>query len=187
VAAAWFGIPVAVVTAVEAIRPVFVDRYLLPATLGLAVLVALGVARAPRRLAPLALAAVLVTSLWATVAEVRLGPKEDIRGAVSFIAASHRPGEPLVAAARWDALGVDHYTRRHHPELRPSVVLPPAAVPSAPSLWVVRRAKGGVKGDRTKLAALDQELQGRGLRVESDRRFDGRYSDILVERWVATG
>lgn len=187
IAACWFAVPVAAVTVVEAVRPVFVDRYLLPSVLGLAVLVALGVLRAPRRLVPAALAVVLAASLWATVAETRLGPKEDVRGAVAAVAAAHRSGEPVVAAARWDALGVDHYARTSHSDLVPDLVLPPASVPSSTTVWVVRRAKGGVKGDRDKLEALDVDLAARGLRVTEELRFAGRYSDTLVQRWDATG
>ena len=186
VAACWFAVPVAAVTAMEAVRPVFVDRYLLPSVLGLAVLVALGVYRAPRRLVPAALAVVLAASVWATVAETRLGPKEDVRGAVAAVAAAHRSGEPVVAAARWDALGVDHYARTAHPDLVPDLVLPPASVPSSSTVWVVRRAKGGVKGDRDKLEALDVDLAARGLRVTEELRFAGRYADTLVQRWDAT-
>jgi hypothetical protein len=185
VAACWFGIPVAAVTVLERVRPVFVDRYLLPSVLGLAVLVAIGITRAPRRLVPGALAVVLGASLWATVAETRLGPKEDVRGAVAAVAAGHRAGQPVVAAARWDALGLDHYARADHPSLVPDMVLPPAAVPDAPTVWVVRRAKGGVKGDRDKLEVLDADLSGRGLRITEERRFGGRYSDTLVQRWEA--
>lgn len=181
--AAWVGIPVAVVSVVELVRPVYVDRYLLPSVLGLAVLMALGVSRAPVRLRPVAAAVVLVASVWATVGAVRLGPKEDVRGAVAALARSHHPGETVVAAARWDALGVDHYVRRDHPDVLPDLVLPPAAVPPVPTLWVVRRAEGGVKGDRTTLAALDRELGQRGMRLTDERRFTGRYSDVLLQRW----
>ncbi len=184
-ATCWFAVPVAAVTVLEAVRPVFVDRYLLPSVLGLAVLVALGITRAPRRLLPVALAVMLGASLWATVAETRLGPKEDVRAAVAAVAAAHVEGQPVVAAARWDALGVDHYVRAGHPDLAADMVLPPAAVPPSDTVWVVRRAKGGVKGDREKLEALDVDLGGRGLRVSEELRFAGRYSDTLVQRWEA--
>ena len=185
VAVAWVAVPVALVTAIEPIRPLFVDRYLLPSLLGLALLVGLGVAALPRRAGIAALAAVVAVSGWASVAEVGLGPKEDVRGAVDWLAARAGPGEPVVAAARWDALGADHYARRHHSDLVDRLVLPPAPLPDEPVLWVVRRAKGGVKGDRTKLEALDADLAGRGLRLTDQRRFDGRYADVLVQRWSA--
>ncbi len=179
-ALAWFAVPVAAVTAAEAARPVFVDRYLLPATLGLAALVALGVTAPKRRpLAAAAAAVVLGASLAATAADVKVGPKDDVRSAMALVAAQQRPGEPVVAAARWDALGVDHYAGR----LRPDLVLPPAPVPDAPALWVVRRAAGGVKGDAARLDDLDRELAGRGLTVARERRFDGRYADVVVQRW----
>jgi hypothetical protein len=186
VGACWFAVPVAVVTVAEQFHPVFVDRYLLPAVLGLAVLVALGITRAPRRLVPVALAVVLAASTWATIAETRLGPKEDVRGAVAAVAAVHEPGQPVVAAARWDALGLDHYARTDHPGLVPDLVLPPSTVPPATTVWVVRRAKGGVKGDRDKLDVLDADLAGRGLRVSEEVRFFGRYSDTIVQRWDAS-
>ena len=182
VAVAWVAVPVAATTALELLRPVYVDRYLLPALLGLALLVGLAAA-ARRPLAAVLLGSVLAMSLWATAKEVRLGPKEDVRGAVAAVARGHRPGEPVVAAARWDALGVDHYSRRDHARLVPDVVLPPDPVPTAPRVWVVRRSFDGVKGDRARLAALDQELTGRGMRVAEERRFPGRYAPILVQRW----
>ncbi len=181
-AAAWVGVPVAAMTALEVVRPVYVDRYLLPALLGVPVLVALA-ARARRPVAAVLVGAVLASSLWVTARELRLEPKEDVRGAVAAVARAHRPGQPVVAAARWDALGVDHYARRRHPGLQPDVVLPPAPVPRAPTVWVVRRSRGGVKGDRDKLAVLDQELVGRGMSVVEQRRFVGRYAAVLVQRW----
>ena len=187
VGAAWFGVPVAAVTLLEVVRPVYVDRYLLPALLGLALLVAVGVAALrPRQLGAAALAAVVALSGVATVHAGRLGPKEDVRGAVGAVAAGHVPGQPVVAAARWDALGLDHHARRHHPSLVADLVLPPTALPAgAPTVWVVRRSDGGVKGDEEKLAGLDRDLADRGLRVVEERRFPGRYATTLAQRWSA--
>jgi mannosyltransferase len=183
VALCWVGLPVAAVTLAELVHPVYVDRYLLPAVIGLALTAALGIARCPRRWLPLALAGLLVTSVLATASNLGRGPREDARGAVALVAAGHRPGEPVVAAARWDALGLDHYARRHHPGLMGDLVLPPAAVPPATTVWVVRRATGGVKGDTGKLADLDRELAGRGLGVIDEHRLEGRRSVVLVQRW----
>ena len=185
VAVCWVGAPVAAVTLAELVRPVYVDRYLLPAVIGLAVLAALGVARCSPRWLPAALAGLLILSAVATVSNSGQGPREDVRGAVALVASGHRPGEPVVAAARWDALGLEHYTRRQHPALATDLVLPPAAVPPASSVWVVRRATAGVKGDGAKLADLDRELAGRGLRVVDERRVEGRRSVVLVQRWTA--
>ncbi|HVL04834.1 MAG TPA: glycosyltransferase family 39 protein [Acidimicrobiales bacterium] len=184
VAMCWVVLPVAAVTAGELVRPVYVDRYLLPAVIGLAVLAALGVGRCPRRWQTVALAGLLVPSVAVTAGNVTRGPREDVRGAVAVVAAGHRPGDPVVAAARWDALGVEHYARRHHPELIADLVLPPAPVPPAPTVWVVRRAAGGVKGDLARLADLDRELAGRGLRVAGEDRLEGRRSVVLVQRWA---
>jgi hypothetical protein len=187
VAGAWFAVPLVVVTAVELARPVYVDRYLLPTLLGLAALVAIGLTRLPRRAVPLALAAFLAVAVPVTAVEIRAGPKEDARGAVRALAARHQPGEPVVAAARWDALGLDHYARRDHPALVPDLVLPPASPPASPTVWVVRRARGGVKGDRDKLAALDRDLADRGLGVAEEWRFPGRHAAVLLQRWTAAG
>jgi mannosyltransferase len=180
----WVGLPVAVVTAGELVRPVYVDRYLLPALVGLAVLAALGVAACQARWRTVALAGLLVPALVVTAGNVTRGPREDVRGAVALVAAGHRAGDPVVAAARWDALGVEHYARRHHPELTADLVLPPAPVPPAPTVWVVRRAAGGVKGDAIKLADLDRELAGRGMRLAGEERLEGRRSVVVVQRWV---
>ena len=183
IAAVWVGLPVVAVTVLEVVRPVFVARYLLPAAAGLAVLVALGITRLPGPYSAPALAVVLAASGWATVAGGRAGPVEDGRGAVAVVAATHRPGEPVVAAARWDALSLDHYTRRHHPAMAPDLVLPPATVPAAPRVWVVRRGRPGVKGDPAKLAALDADLIARGLRVAHEQTLPGRSADVVVQRW----
>ena len=184
VALCWVGIPVSAVTVAELVHPVYVDRYLLSAVVGLAVLAALGVTRCPQRWLPLALGALLAASVTATVSNVGQGPREDVRGAVAMVAAGQEPGEPVVAAARWDALGVEHYARRLHRELIGDVVLPPSPVPDSPTVWVVRRATAGVKGDVVKLADLDRELAGRGLRVADEHRLEGRRSTVLVQRWV---
>ncbi len=183
VALCWLALPVGAVTVAEALHPVYVDRYLLPAIIGLAVLVALGITRVPGRWLPLAVAAVLVPSALAAVSNAGRGPREDVRGAVALVAGPHRPREPVVAAARWVPLGVVHYTRRLHPELAPDLVLAPAPVPGARTVWVVRRATAGVKGDAAKLADLDRDLAARGLRVTDEHRLVGRRSVVLVQRW----
>ena len=185
VAASWVGIPLAGVTVVGFVLPVFVDRYLLPSLLGLAALVALGLCRVPGRWGVTAVAAAVTLSASVTLADAGRGPKEDVRGAVAAVARQHLPGEPVVAAARWDALGVDHYVRRHHRALLDDLVLPPAPAPSVPSLWVVRRARGGVKGDGAKRTALDLELRSRGMDLDVQERFRGRYGGVLVQRWRA--
>lgn len=185
VALCWVAVPVAAVTAAQLLRPVYVDRYLLAAVVGLAMLAAMGIRRCPPRLAPLAVAALLVPSVVATVSTLGQGPREDVRGAVALVAIDHRPGQPVVAAARWDALGLDHYTRRHHAAMAPDLVLPPSAIPAASTVWVVRRAGGGVKGDQVRLADLDRDLAARGLRVTAQHQVDGRRSVVLVERWDA--
>lgn len=51
-------------------------------------------------------------------------------------------------------------------------------------MWVVRRAAGGVKGDVAKLADLDRELAGRGMRLAGEQRLDGRRSVVVVQRWA---
>jgi hypothetical protein len=182
--AGWFAVPVALVVVAQQARPVYVDRYLLPACLGLALLVALGATRARGRWGAAAVALVVGVSALGGLAALGRGPKEDVRGAVAAVAAAHRPGQPVVAGGRWDALGVDHHVRRLHPELGADVVLPPAPVPDADVVWVVRRAGGGVKGDPEKVDALEAELAGRGLRMADVERFGGRYGTTRLERWA---
>ena len=184
VAGCWVVLPVAAVTAAQLIRPVYVDRYLLPAVAGLAVVAALGIQRVPSPFLPVAVAALLVPSVVASVSNLSQGPREDVRGAVALVAAGHAPGQPVVAAARWDALGVDHYARRHHPQLVADLVLPPSPVPEAGTVWVVRRATGGLKGDLVRLSDLDRELAGRGLHKADEHRVAGRRSVVLVQRWA---
>jgi mannosyltransferase len=183
VAAAWVGMPLVAVTLVGLVRPVFVDRYLLPALLGLAVLVALGLSRLPGRVGTAVVVGVLTVSLSASLTEMRRGPRDDMRRAVAAVAAEHRPAEPVVAAARWDALGLEHYARRDHAALLADLVLPHQPVPSAPAVWVVRKARGGVKGDGDKRAALEIQLKRRGMRPALEQRFRGRSGRVFVQRW----
>ncbi len=187
VGAVWLGVPVAAVAVAELVRPVYVDRYLLPALLGLALLMSLGTAALrPRWIGVAAVVAVVAASAVATAGSLDLGPKEDVRTAVALVAAAHVPGEAVVAAARWDALGLEHNARRHHPSLVPDLVLPPSGLPSgAQTVWVVRREEGGVKGDASKLLDLDRELADRDLRLVEERRLPGRYAATLVQRWTA--
>ena len=185
VGVAWFAVPVCAVTLLELVRPVFVNRYLLAAVPGLALLVALGASRLPRRISAVALATVFAVSVWVTFVDMGRGPKENVRGAVDHVAARHRPGEPVVAPARWSALGLDHFSRRDHPELVPHLVLAPTSVPDARSLWVLRRPSSGVKGDDDRVAQFEAELHRRGMRLEEERRFQGRYAHTLVQRWVS--
>lgn len=65
------------------------------------------------------------------------------------------------------------------------LVLAPPALPSAATLWVVRRAAGGVKGDLAKRTDVDRGLAEAGMRLVERRRFEGRRADVLVERWEA--
>jgi mannosyltransferase len=145
--------------------------------------VALGSNRLPRRAGAAAAASLLAVSLSASLTEMGRGPKENMRQAVAALAAEHRRGEPVVAAARWDALGVDHHVRRAHPTLRADLVLPSQPVPEAAAVWVVRKARGGVKGDADKRKALELELRRRGMHVHLDQRFRGRSGRVLVQRW----
>ena len=203
VAAAWVGVPVAVVTVGGLLRPLFVDRYLLAALLGLGVLVALGLRQLPRPLAPVAAALLVGTSALVTTADVRAGPLEDVRGAVAYVAAHRAAGEPVVAPARWDALGVDHYARARHPEMVEDLVLPPevlppvhpaevvpagalgpAEQPPATAVWVVRRAAEGVAGDAAKVAELDRRLRAGGMVVTTEVTMPGRMADVVVQRWA---
>lgn len=181
----WAGVPVVVVTVTQVLRPVYVDRYLLPALIGLALLAGIGITRLSRPVATGLLVALLGSSVAVSVSNLHRGPREDIRAAVDAVALRQRPGEPVVAAARWDALGVDHYARRDHPAMVPDLLLAPPDVPAAPVLWVVRRATGGVKGDLDKRADLDRQLEERRMRLVERRVFEGRRADVYVERWAA--
>lgn len=183
VVSAWALVPVGLVVLGEVLRPVFVDRYLLPALLGLGVLVAMGLGAFPRPWRQLATVTFLAVSLAVTAARVQAGPLEDVRGALDHVASNQLPGEPVVAAARWDALGLDHYTRVRHPRLSSDVVLPGQGLPDHDRVWVLRRAIDGVKGDRSRLDNLDSRLDRSGLVVVEEITFPGRMADVVVQRW----
>ena len=176
VAACWVGLPLAALTAVELLRPVFVPRYLLPTLLGLAVLAAVGLARLPRW-AMLGGTGLLVALQLVAVGDVLdRGPREDARGAVADLRERQRPGEAVVAVDRRAALALEQYAGR----LRPDVVVPPADPPPGHDVvWLLRQARG----ERMRLSDDDAVLRRQGLRLEGSWTYAGTSSDLVLQRW----
>ena len=176
VAACWLGVPLLLVWAADAVRPVFVPRYLLAALLGVAVLAALGTAASGRLRVPLT-AALVVLQLLAAAPLLDRPPREDAKGAVEALVAVHEPGTPVVAVDRRAALALDHYAP---PSLRADLVLPPAdPPPGAREVWLVRNANG------TRLRESDDDvlLRAAGLQVLEVRFFPGSRTGVALQRW----
>ncbi|HVE74404.1 MAG TPA: hypothetical protein VNA30_04845 [Mycobacteriales bacterium] len=171
-ATCWVGVPLAAVTVVDLVVPVFVPRYLLTALLGLGVLAGLGLATLGRGTVP-ATAVFLACSLAAAAPLATEGPREDSRGAVELLAAV---SGPVVAVDRRAALALEQYADF-------PVVLPPDDPPPAPVVWLLRQSRG----EKVRPSDDDEILRGRGMRVTRTAVFPGRSSDLLVQRWSVSG
>ncbi|MCW2581011.1 MAG: hypothetical protein JWR82_2612 [Blastococcus sp.] len=180
VALCWAVVPLVLLLAAELVRPVFLPRYLLAGLLGLGVLAAAGALALPRA-ARAPVAALLVgCSLLGSATMVDRAPRERSDDVVEFLARTHRPGEPIVAADQRSATGLDHYVRTLAPELRPDVVLPPDDAPAvADRVWLVRRLIDG-----TPVSTDDDDvLVAAGLRQVDERAFPGSKTDLVLQRW----
>lgn len=172
---AWVGVPVALVTAVDLVRPVFVPRYLLPALLGLAVVAALGAAGRRWLLVLLA-----VTGVVADVEALRRPRWERADQVAAFLLAEQRPGEPVVAVEGRSAAGLAVYAAptRLGPDLRYPPDDPPAG---ATRVWLVRQlAPGGA----TVASDDDDLLRADGLRLVRTELFRATKTDLAVQLWT---
>ncbi|MGY1803734.1 hypothetical protein ACI78T_10670 [Blastococcus sp. SYSU D00922] len=180
VALCWTVVPLLLLTAAELIRPVYSSRYLLTGLLGLGVLAAAGALAMPRVARLPAAALVLVCTLLASAPLADRNPRERSDDVVRALAELQRPGEPVVAADRRSATGLDHYVRVLAPRLRPDVVLPPEDAPAGESrVWLVRRVFDGVP------VATDDDavLRAAGLRLTEERDFPGSRTSLVLQRW----
>ncbi len=177
VGACWVGLPLAALTAVEQVRPVFVPRYLLPTLLGLAVLGAVGLARLPRWALAGGTGLLVALQLGAVGEVLDRGPREDARGAVADLRERQRPGEAVVAVDRRAALALEQYAGR----LRPDVVVPPDAPPPGEDVvWLLRRSWDG----RVRPSDDDVVLRAQGLRLQDSWTYEARTGDFVLQRWA---
>lgn len=177
VALCWTAVPLVLVQAADAVRPVFVPRYLLPALLGVAVLTALGTASWRRAVAVPATAVVVVGGLLAALPLFDRAPREDGRGAVAALARTHEAGQVVVAVDRRAALALEHYGPAG---LLADLRVPPADPPAgADVVWLLRQSTG----ERVRPSDDDAVLRAQGLQVVAQRVFDGASSDLVLQRW----
>jgi len=175
VAALWLVLPLTAVWAADAVRPLFVPRYLLATMLALAVLTAVGVAGGRGRL-PLT-AGLVVLSAVACLPLLDREPREPAAQAVAALERLHRSGQPVVAVDRRAALALDHYAS---PQVRADLRLPPDdAPPGARTVWLLRQATG----PRVRPSDDDVLLRDAGLRVTDTQVFEGFRSDFVLQRW----
>jgi mannosyltransferase len=180
VGAAWTGVPLTLFTAAELVRPVYFPRYLLPALLGLGVLAGAGAVAWRRRVAVPLVALLVGCSLLATLPVMNRPPRERADEVVALLAERQRPGEPVVAADRRAALGLDHYVRERADRLRADLVLPPLdPPPGAGTVWLVRTLHRGALVRTDDDALLERD----GLRMSEEVRLPGSITTLVVQRW----
>lgn len=172
---AWVGVPVALVTAVDVVRPVYVPRYLLPALLGLAVVAAIGAAQ--RRW----LLAVLVAGAAVVDVQALSRPRwERADQVAAFLLAEQRPGEPVVAVEGRSAAGLAVYAAPTR--LGADLLLPPDdPPPGAARVWLVRQLR---EDGSTAPSDDDDLLLGDGLRLTRTALFRAAKTDLAVQLWT---
>jgi mannosyltransferase len=176
----WAVVPLVLLTGAELIHPVYSSRYLLTGLLGVGVLAAAGALAVPRAARIPAAALLLACTLLVSAPLTHRHPRERSDDVVRALAQLQRPGEPVVAADRRSATGLDHYVRVLVPRLRPDVVLPPDdAPPGAGRVWRVRRVVDGVPGPTDD----DDILRSRGLWVTDERDFPGSRTHLVIQLW----
>jgi hypothetical protein len=176
----WTIVPLLLLTAAELVRPVYSSRYLLTGLLGLGLLAAAGALAMPRAARLPAAGLLVICTLLATAPLADRNPRERSDDVVRALAGLQEPGEPVVAADRRSATGLDHYVRVLAPRLRPDVVLPPEDAPAgADRVWLVRRVVDGVR------AATDDDaiLRSAGLRMIQERDFPGSRTHLVLQLW----
>lgn len=182
VAACWALVPLALLTLVELVRPVYLPRYLLAGLLGVGVLAAIGALALPR-LARWPVAGLLVAlTLLASAPMLDRGPRERSDDVVTYLAAHHTAGEPIVAADQRSATGLDHYTRLAQPQLRPDLLLPPDDAPADADpdrVWLVRRLFGGSPEPTDD----DEILADAGFRLVEQIDFPAGKTDLVIQVW----
>jgi mannosyltransferase len=180
VGAAWALVPLALLTAAELARPVYLPRYLLAGLLGLGVLAAAGAMSLPRLLRPVGAALLVGLSLLAALPLAERGPRERGDDVTARLIEVHEPGEPVVAADQRSATALDHYVRLLAPELRADLVLPPRDAPAdADRVWLVRRLFDG----EPEPTDDDEILRDAGLRMVEQEDFPGGKTDLVLQRW----
>ncbi|TFV63733.1 UNVERIFIED_ORG: hypothetical protein E4P37_14275 [Bacillus sp. AZ43] len=180
VAVCWAVVPLLLLTAAELVRPVYSSRYLLTGLLGLGVLAAAGALAVPRVARLPAAGLLVVCTLMASAPLADRNPRERSDDVVRALEELQRPGEPVVAADRRSATGLDHYVRVLAPRLRADVVLPPDdAPPAADRVWLVRRVFDGVPVPTDD----DTVLRSAGLRLTEERDFPGSRTSLVLQLW----
>jgi mannosyltransferase len=178
--AAWVAVPLALLTAAEAVRPTYYPRYLMPALLGLGVLAGAGAAAWRRRVAVPLVAALAGASLLATLPLLDRPPRERADDVVALLEERQRPGEPIVATDMRAALGLEHYVRAAAPRLAADVLVPPDDPPPGEDVvWLVRTEHRG------RLYGRDDDaiLLADGLRTVDQVRVPARTTTLVVQRW----
>ena len=119
-AASWVVLPVGATVAVSAVRPLFVDRYLLVVLPGWCLLVALGVWVLPRPALRLAAAAAVVVLAVPALGDWRRAPAvENWSAATAVVAREGRPGDAVFVYPSYARFPFGHAARdREEPWLR---------------------------------------------------------------------
>jgi mannosyltransferase len=179
---AWAVLPFVVLVAVSFVKPLFLDRYLLPTVPGIVLLAAAGLARWPapwRTIAVLALVALQAVGL-ARVA--RQPSTEDWRGVAAAVRADGRAGDAVACWVDFACVALDYEFARPPAGAPPIVWLVPplddsaalaAIVDAHPRLWLALSHVQVGQSDRTATLARIEAMLAPHYTLADTRDFAG--------------
>ena len=187
VALLWFALPVAMVTAVELVRPTYYPRYLLFSLVGLTAAAALGIATLRRPRVRLAVGALLVvSSLTATIPDLAVSDREPSRAIITALAAEQRPGQPIIPADGRTALDLETYLALA-PRLADDLVLPPTLFTDQTSSDVVWLVRVVLQQHSMPVVPAEQRLLDAGWERGASTTIVGATTNLRIQEWTRAG
>ncbi len=188
VLAAWAVVPFVTLVVVSFVKPLFLDRYLLPSVPAIVLLAAAGIGRVP---APWRTVAVLALVVFQAVGLARVARQpsiEDWRGVAAAIRADVRPGDAVACWVDFACVALDYEFARPPADAPPIVwLVPPLDDPAAlaaivdvhPRLWLALSHVQVGQSDRTATLARIEAMLAPHYALADTRTFAG----VVVRRY----
>jgi mannosyltransferase len=157
--AMWAFLPILLSFVVSQVHPLFLPRYLIVSSSGIALLAAVAITRLGPRVGALALTAVVVCAVPGVWRWYHRPPLEDWKQASAFLAARAQPHDAVAYQMSWAVPALSYYSRAALRFGSADDVLP---TPVGRRVWLVVYHDNGGFGPAAR--AFQASLRGRGLR-----------------------
>jgi mannosyltransferase len=139
---AWLCLPIVLSTAVSIVAlPILQDRYLIIVAPALALLAGAGAAAIPHRAMAIVAGVLFLGCSADGLAQYYASPKEDWRGAASFLTAHWQPGDLIACAPQYACTPLAHALGQmpNDPVVVPSIRIPDDVLERSRRVWLVTR------------------------------------------------